>query len=160
MKLAKRAGSGLHHRAFAYNKPNKFTDLKITSSLKRADASFIAQLRVGQCRTIGAFYHILNPNTDPHLSPADHFKTSCRWCHQASETVHHVFHLCKDARIVSLRNELDLPKPYTRILGSPQSTSSGGFISQGGHFSCCRMKTKQDTNQIINNRKTLEVQYQ
>ena len=116
---AKKVGTGLHHRAYAYKKPNTFTDLTVTSSLKRADASFIAQLRVGHCRSIGAFYHKLNPSpTDANITPAQQLKKNCRWCHQAQETVHHVFQLCKDVRIVSLRAELNLPKPFTKILGS------------------------------------------
>jgi len=117
--LAKKAKSGLHHRAYVYKNPDTFTDLKITSSLKRADASFIAQLRVGHCRSIGAFYHKLNPPpADTNISPAHQLKKNCRWCHHAEETVHHVFQLCKDVRIVLLRADLNLPKPFTKILGS------------------------------------------
>lgn len=115
---AKKPGTGLHHRAYAYNKPNVFTDLKATSSLKRGDASFIAQLRVDHCRAIGSYWHKLNPNTNPSIPPVQYRKTSCRWCHQAEETVHHVFQLCKDPRIASLRQQLQLSQPYTRILGS------------------------------------------
>ena len=59
---------------------NKYTDLKASSLFTRSDETMLAQLRTGQCRSIGKFRKLV-------------LKTDgvCRWCKTCEESVVHLF---------------------------------------------------------------------
>ena len=76
---------------------NKYTDLKASSLFTRSDETMLAQLRTGQCRSIGKFRKLV-------------LKTDgvCRWCKTCEESVVHLFNECRQREVMTLRNTLHI----------------------------------------------------
>jgi ribonuclease HI len=74
-----------------------FTDLKSSCTLSRKEEVKLAQLRTGECIWMGKLRTRLGIGS-----------SLCRWCKGEEETVVHVYSFCKDERIESLREELEM----------------------------------------------------
>ena len=75
---------------------NAFSNIN-DRSLSRKEQTLLAQLRCGECYTIGIFKHRLENSVG-----------LCRWCTNEEESVYHVYELCNNAKLVKLRKDMGL----------------------------------------------------
>lgn len=83
------------HRFLVCN--NAFTDLKLSGTFPRDQEIAAAQLRTGESMLMGKLRGRLGIG-----SPL------CRWCKKEEETVDHVYTLCRDVGIGTLRSNLEV----------------------------------------------------
>lgn len=71
---------------------NIYSNIK-DKSLTRREQVLLAQLRCGECKTVGKYLHRLGKSSG-----------ICRWCKEEEETVHHLYETCNDPGLKLLRN--------------------------------------------------------